>query len=211
VILRRCQWQASLTVDKSSKPTNTAYLELYRYLGQCTHLVNWQNRTWNRFDPNPKVNSLLKLHWDPSQTPAANLTRLGLVAHPNQAESSKAKTSIRRTVALEESFGTSSPSAPATAVIELFDVPDSDAPSRRCRFPLDEEEERYMVKCIAKWGDNYTRMFRDLKVNPMQHTEDKLRKLGSRFLLLSPDQRRIEVPSNVRHLLPGTSAHREVD
>jgi Ribosome biogenesis protein Nop16 len=113
--------------------------------------------------------------------------------------------------ALEESLGISSASAPVSAVIELFDVPDSDAPSRRSRFPLDEEEERYMVKCMTKWGDNYTRMFRDLKVNPMQHTEDKLRKLGSRFLLLSPDQRRMEVPSNIQHLLPGTSAHSDGD
>jgi hypothetical protein len=90
----------------------------------------------------------------------------------------------------------------SSSVVELFDVPDSDKPSRRMLYPLKEEEELYIAKCMEKYGDDYTRMFRDIKVNTMQHTVEKLRKMGSRFLLLSPDQRRVEVPGKVLHLLP---------
>ena len=88
------------------------------------------------------------------------------------------------------------------SVIELFDIPESDAPSLRNRFPLEEEEERYIAKCMAKYGDDYKSMFRDTKVNVMQHTEQKLRKMGARYLLLSSEQRRVDVPENVRELLP---------
>ena len=88
-------------------------------------------------------------------------------------------------------------------MIELFDVPESDKPSWRSRFPLTLEEEQYMAMCMEKYGDDYTRMFRDTKVNIMQHTEHKLRKLGSRFLLLSPEQRQVEIPENIKQLLPG--------
>jgi len=87
-------------------------------------------------------------------------------------------------------------------IIELFDVPESDVPTLRQRYPLVEEEEKYIARCMAKWGDDYTSMFRDIKVNNMQHTEQKLRKLGARFLLLSNEQRRVPVPENIRDLLP---------
>lgn len=138
------------------------------------------------------MDNLLKPHWDASKTPTANLACLGLLAHPNKAESSTAITSRTKVES----------TAQAAGVIELFDVPESDEPSRRSRFPLDKEEEEYIAKCLEKWGDNYTRMFRDIKVNKLQHTEDKLRKMGSRFLLLSSDQRRLEVSEKVKNLLP---------
>jgi hypothetical protein len=40
----------------------------------------------------------------------------------------------------------------------------------------------------------------------MQHTENQLRKLGARFLLLNQEQRIVEVPDRVKPLLenPGT-------
>lgn len=87
-------------------------------------------------------------------------------------------------------------------VVELFDVPDSDRPSRKTRFPLTQDEEEYIAKCMAKHGDNYKAMFRDIKTNNMQHTEDQLRKMGSRFLLLNEEQRRVPVPSRLNPLLP---------
>ena len=99
------------------------------------------------------------------------------------------------------------------SVIELFDIPDSDdltTKKKSKRLPLNEEEQKYVVKCLKKYGGlkktgidtdedlisrinvndiQYTKMFRDIKVNTMQHTEDKLRKMCSRFLLLDPEQR----------------------
>ena len=93
-------------------------------------------------------------------------------------------------------------------VIELFDIPESDKPSRRTRFPLEKEEETYIARCMEKWGFDYKRMFRDTKrgvgVNENQYTEDVLRKMGSRFLLLSPEQRRIPVPEKVQDELPAS-------
>lgn len=134
---------------------------------------------------------MVKEHWDASKSPAANLASMGLLARPNQLEFNKDSTGpATETVA---------------SVVELFDVPDSDAPTRRSRFPLVAEEEKYIAKCMAKWGDNYTKMFRDLKINKMQHTEGVLRKMGARFLLLTPEQRRVEVPEKVQPLLPGYS------
>ena len=114
---------------------------------------------------------------------------MGLLARPNQHASSNDKNE-----AVE-------PAAKAH-VIELFDVPDSDQPSYATRFPLTKDEEEYMARCMAKHGDNYLKMFRDIKTNNMQHTEEKLRKLGARFLLLSSEQRRVPVPAKVQSLLP---------
>ena len=96
----------------------------------------------------------------------------------------------------------SSSSEPTNRVIELFDVPDSDKPSRRTQFPLNEEEEAYISKAMSKHGTNYDKMFYDLKSNPLQHTREKLTKLGARYLLLEPHQRRIDVPEAVQPLLP---------
>lgn len=44
---------------------------------------------------------------------------------------------------------------------------------------------------------------RDIKVNDMQHTENHLRKLGARFLLLNERERRVDVPDSVKHLIHG--------
>ena len=93
-------------------------------------------------------------------------------------------------------------SEPTKRVIELFDVPDSDKPSRRSQFPLTEEEELYISKAMTKHGTNYDKMFYDLKSNPLQHTREKLTKMGARYLLLEPNQRRIEIPEALLPLLP---------
>jgi hypothetical protein len=134
---------------------------------------------------------VLREHWDPSKSPAANLASMGLLARPNQLESNNVNFPAPEK---EES------------VVELFDVPDSDVPSRITRFPLSEDDEKYIAKCMAKHADNYTSMFRDIKINKMQHTEVQLRKMGARFLLLTPQQRRVEVPAKVQPLLPASTA-----
>jgi hypothetical protein len=141
-----------------------------------------QNRSFNRWDPNPKVsNSIIRQHWDPSKSPKVNMSNLGLVSTPNNVNPS-----------LTVVTGSSN-----FKVIELFDVPDSDDLNKKSnRLPLDNEEQKYIAKCIAKHGSDYTKMFRDIKVNNMQHTEIKLQKMASRFLLLSSEQRLVEVPEN---------------
>ena len=145
-----------------------------------------------RWDPKPKIrDKVVKVNWDASKSPAANLAVMGLLARPNTLTSSDHNAATTTT-------------APSKAhVIELFDVPESDRPSRQTRFPLTAEEEAYMARGMAKYGDDYTAMFRDTKrTNDMQYTEDKLRKMGARFLLLSSAQRRVPVPEKVQALLP---------
>jgi Ribosome biogenesis protein Nop16 len=139
----------------------------------------------------------LKPHWDASKTPSENLSALGLVADPNSkiresSSTNKAEGSIRASVASKN------------IVIELFDVPDSDGLLRSGnvkKFPLDMDEEQYIIKCMNKYGMDYMKMFRDTKINDMQYTEEKLCKLGTRFILLTPEQRRIvDVPENIQKL-----------
>jgi hypothetical protein len=127
----------------------------------------------------------VKKNWDASKSAAENLRDMGLIAQPNQLAGGGKK---------------GAPEKPE--VIEVFDVPESDTPSRRQRFPLHREEEAYMVRCMTKHGDNYTKMFRDTKTNDMQHTEEKLRKWGARYLLLTSEQRRLPVPDKLKALLP---------
>ena len=188
---------------REEQPPNSRYVTASRRAP--SHLVThsdgtfWtQNRSWVRWDPKPKItDAVVKKNWDPSKSPQANLSEMGLLARPNKL--------------VTKGTATDATAAPKKAhVIELFDVPDSDRPSRQTRFPLSKDEEEYMAKCMGKHGDNYKAMFRDIKTNNMQHTEERLRKMGARFLLLAEGQRRVPVPSKVKSLLPdGESSSEE--
>lgn len=123
---------------------------------------------------------------------------MGLLARPNQLPSENDQGGVGGTTGNRINANSKVTKA---HVIELFDVPDSDRPNRVTRFPLTRDDEEYMARCMAKHGDNYKAMFRDIKTNNMQHTEDRLRKLGARFLLLSPEQRQVPVPDKVKELL----------
>jgi len=67
--------------------------------------------------------------------------------------------------------------------------------------PVSIEEQTYLVRCFAKYGVDYGRMSRDIRVNDMQHTEGRLRKMGDRFMLLTKEERRVDVPESVKHLV----------
>lgn len=87
-----------------------------------------------------------------------------------------------------------------SCIVDLYDVPESDVPKIKA-FPLDKSEEEYIVKCMTKHGTDYKAMFRDIKTNSLQHTEAKLQKMGARYLLLTPEQRRVEVPERLKPVL----------
>jgi hypothetical protein len=131
----------------------------------------------------------MRLHWDPSKSPAVNMANLGLVAKPNQ--------DVHRT---NDALSGNQ----EVNVVELFDIPDSDelrlAKSER-RAAVKEEDQKYIARCMARHGDDYGKMFRDIKLNFMQHTETQLQKLGARFLLLTPEQRKVNVPEKVKALV----------
>lgn len=141
---------------------------------------------------------MLKPHWDPSKSAVLNLQNMGIGQPKGLVEKKEQK----------DGASDAENNNPCKA-IEVFDIPDSDIiiPSRRERFPLNEDEERYIVDCMSKYGDDYTKIFRDTKVNYLQHTEDKLRKMGARFLLLQSQQRRItDFPDKVKTLIEGKGA-----
>jgi hypothetical protein len=91
-------------------------------------------------------------------------------------------------------------------IVELFDIPNSDElreQKRQRRCPLNQEEQKYIAKCMSKYGEDYGKAF--WKLNYMQHTETQLRKMGARFLLLNEEQRVIELPEKVKPLMQGMS------
>lgn len=137
------------------------------------------------------------------------MAQMGLTATPNCGfGAEKISRTAKGSHAPNNTTTTTGTTTAKSNVIELFDIPQSDKlpSSRRTQFPLEKEEEIYMARCMEKWGTNYQRMFRDTKrgvgVNEYQYTQEALRKMGSRFLLLTPEQRRVPVPEKVQDELP---------
>jgi len=133
---------------------------------------------------------VVKKSWDPKRSPAENMAKLGLRTNN------------------EKDFLTNPGSANTVEgilgkAVELYDIPDSDdIPKSTLRMlPVSIENQEYMVKLFAKYGNDYTRMTRDMKLNNMQHTVKQLQKIGARFLLLDKSQIRVEMPDNVKELM----------
>eukprot|EP00586_Coscinodiscus_wailesii_P012285 CAMPEP_0172503886 /NCGR_PEP_ID=MMETSP1066-20121228/173370_1 /TAXON_ID=671091 /ORGANISM="Coscinodiscus wailesii, Strain CCMP2513" /LENGTH=137 /DNA_ID=CAMNT_0013279815 /DNA_START=217 /DNA_END=630 /DNA_ORIENTATION=+ len=86
-----------------------------------------------------------------------------------------------------------------------FNIPPSGIIPKRTMadimFPVSVEDQQFIVRCMAKHGDDYARMSWDIKLNNEQYTENQLRKLGNRFLKLEPGQRRVDVPDKIKHLV----------
>ena len=154
-----------------------------------------KNRNYQFFKPPQITDAVIRKSWDPKKSPKENLATLGLCSLPN------AKVNNRGINNSEESSSTNIP----CKAIELYDIPDSDIIPKKTRsqvmLPVSIENQQYMVKCFEKYGDDYARMAKDIKVNNMQHTENQLRKLGARFLLLNESQLRVEVPERIQHLM----------
>lgn len=115
----------------------------------------------------------------------------------------------RSTISLASNPNTAKPEP--NKVVELFDIPDSDKlnditmlPGKtfaQRKLPVSIDDQKYIRKCLAKHGDDYRAMMRDIKTNDMQHTVAKLRKMAARFYLLTEDQVKVEIPEKVRHLM----------
>ena len=155
-----------------------------------TKIKNKLNFT--RWDPDlhKKIKDpVVREHWDPSKSFTANLAAIGLVGNPNDFRNTNPSQKLKAVTDI--------------SVVELFDIPDSDEMGQQNKksYPINEEDQIYIAKCMSKYGDDYSRAFRDIKINNMQHTENQLRKLGARFLLLSSDQRVVDVPEKIKHLI----------
>ena len=89
----------------------------------------------------------------------------------------------------------------------MFDIPESDTmtiiPGKKftSKLPLNVDEQKYIARCLAKHGDDFKKMARDIKLNNMQHTEAKMKKMAARFFLLTTEQLRTDIPNNIQHLM----------
>lgn len=92
-----------------------------------------------------------------------------------------------------------------TKAIELFDIPDSDVIPKKTKslrmLPVSINDQKYLARLMEKHGNDYLAMSRDIKINDMQHTEGKLKKMCARFFLLTKEQRRVDIPQKVEHMM----------
>ena len=127
-------------------------------------------------------------------------------------------TSVNYTIDARDAFAHAYIKQPtdSSKAIELFDIPESDQLNNDSKkeittlpgktysqrtLPVSVDDQKYIIKCLKKHGDDYTAMMRDIKVNDMQHTSTKLRKMAARFYLLSEEHIRVDIPDNVRPLM----------
>lgn len=152
-----------------------------------------KNGNFSRYRPPQIQDKCVKEHWDPNKSAQQNMAKLGLATQPNGDSAQR---------------GNAVPISKASAV-ELFDVPDSDVIPKKTKsqsmLPVSIEDQKYMVKLLERYGDDFEKMARDIKRNNMQHSSHKLRKMGARLLLLNPDQLRVELPESVEALMASSS------
>lgn len=146
--------------------------------------------------------------WDPKKSPAANLANMGLQSSVNSAIDARGAIAL---AAAHEKDPNLRNAKTENKVIELFDIPESDKvngittlPGKtfaQRKLPVSVDDQKYIGKCLAKHGENYRSMMRDIKTNDMQYTDSQLRKMATRFFLLGKDQIRVDIPEKVRHLM----------
>mmetsp|Transcript_5504 Transcript_5504/g.7566 ORF Transcript_5504/g.7566 Transcript_5504/m.7566 type:complete len:171 (+) Transcript_5504:79-591(+) len=143
----------------------------------------------SRFIKPQFTNDVVRDNWDNNASAKENLSKLGIVHDANAHFTEKEKMEAK------------------TDVAELFHVPDSDdlkvVDANAKRRVMSEEIQKYLAALIAKHGDDYTAMSRDIKTNYLQYAVAKLARLCSRFLLLDGNQRLVPVPAT-KHLKQAT-------
>eukprot|EP00617_Octactis_speculum_P011380 CAMPEP_0185773672 /NCGR_PEP_ID=MMETSP1174-20130828/74613_1 /TAXON_ID=35687 /ORGANISM="Dictyocha speculum, Strain CCMP1381" /LENGTH=162 /DNA_ID=CAMNT_0028460461 /DNA_START=12 /DNA_END=500 /DNA_ORIENTATION=+ len=115
--------------------------------------------------------------WNPERSSTQNLSALGLSSNPNFTVGAPGRV-------------TTEIQTPEVDPCELFDIPESSTggkfeecdanPKRRSR-PMLEVEYRYAAALVKKYGQDYSAMSRDMKLNRDQLTKPKLEKLCLRF------------------------------
>lgn len=116
----------------------------------------------------------IQKQWDHKLTTRQNYENIGLQVNPNSHKE------LKQSIEGAEGALDDEP--------QFFHVPDSDFLSernpRRPENYMTEEEIKYLRPLIAKHGENYKAMERDIKVNNMQWTENKLKRRCARLALL---------------------------
>jgi len=124
------------------------------------------------------------------------MTNMGLQAFPNQTiQTQPSVPQILSHKSTNKSTNTN------TKAIELFDIPESDIIPKQTKalrmLPVSITDQKYMIRLLIKYEQDYLQMARDIKLNNMQYTPSQLKKMGARFCLLTKEQRRVEIPEHV--------------
>lgn len=160
-----------------------------------------KNQSYKFYKP-PQINdATVRDVWNPRKSPAQNMALMGLQSSVNSSIDARVAISLAK----EEI------KADGKKAIELFDIPESDnmneitmLPGKtfaQRKLPVSIEDQKYIRKCLAKHGDDYSAIMRDIKTNDMQYTKAKLKKMAARFYLLTEEQVKVEIPEKVRHLM----------
>lgn len=162
-----------------------------------------KNRNYQFYKPTKINDDTVRAIWNPRKSPAQNMANMGLQTAVNSSIDARAA------IALAQDPNTAKPDE--KTAVELFNIPDSDKmngitmlPGKtfaQRKLPVSTEDQKYIRKCLAKHGDDYHSMMRDIKTNDMQYTEYKLKKMAARFFLLTDGQVKVEIPEKVRHLM----------
>ena len=165
-----------------------------------------KNRNYQFYKPPQIKDKTVKALWDPRKSPAANMANMGLQSLVNSDIDARGAITLANAHEKDPNL-----SKTQNKAIELFDIPESDKmngittlPGKtfaQIKLPVSVEDQKYISKCLAKHGDNYRSMMRDVKTNDMQYTDTQLRKMAARFFLLGEEQIRVDIPENVQKLM----------
>ena len=151
------------------------------------------NGPWKGIQTHDRV---IKAKCDPTKSPVQNLRNLGLTALPNAGVNSRGRDEYTITTA---QYGQTDDSD--TNNNKFVDLYGTHKQATSPYLPMSIEDHKYMSRCFSKYGLDYTKMSRDVKVNDMQHVEHKLQKLGEKFIGLTEEHRRVDVPDSIKNLV----------
>mmetsp|Transcript_10756 Transcript_10756/g.23850 ORF Transcript_10756/g.23850 Transcript_10756/m.23850 type:complete len:194 (+) Transcript_10756:122-703(+) len=160
-----------------------------------------KNKNYQFYKPPQISDDTVRAAWNPRKSPAQNMALMGLQTAVNSSIDARVAISLAKEEVKPDE----------KKAIELFDIPDSDnmneitmLPGKtfaQRKLPVSIEDQKYIRRCLAKHGDDYSAIMRDIKTNDMQYTKPKLKKMAARFYLLTEEQVKVEIPEKVRHLM----------
>ena len=166
-----------------------------------------KNKNHQFYKPPKIADQTVRALWNPRKSPAQNMAAMGLQSGVNSSIDRRAAMASAKAQKKDLDSRPTEKKA-----IELFDIPlqsnntngITKLPGKtfaQTLLPVSIEDQKYIRKCLAKHGDNYKGMMRDIKTNNMQHTAAKLKKIAEKFYLLTKDQVKVDIPENVKHLM----------
>ena len=125
---------------------------------------------------NAITSKIIKEEWDNSVSVKDNFVNLGIVNDANDISGSVSSRKSEKTAF--DGF------APVSSTMR--NSFDDTNPRRKV---MSEYDQQYVVRCIEKYGDNYVKMARDIKVNDRQLSEHQLEKMCAKYSKISKERK----------------------